>query len=70
MQLCKGGLTEQIEPTQKLGAKRKGLQRNGQQILQKESKKQMPLRLADKWGLDFGKAETPVVLHIVPEHEK
>lgn len=46
------------------------MQGNGQQIPWKESKKQMPLQLADKWDFDFGRAETPVVLHIVPEHEK
>lgn len=70
MQLRKDGLTEQVESTQEFGAGRKGLQGNGQQIPWEESKIQMPLQLADKWDFDFGRAETPVVLHIVPEHEK
>lgn len=70
MQLCKDGLTNHMEPTQDLGAGRKGLQRGGRHIPREMSKKQMPLQLADKWGFEFGKAETPVVLHIVPEHEK
>lgn len=33
-------------------------------------KKPMPLQIADKRDFDFGKAETPMVLHIVPEHDK
>lgn len=74
MRLRKAGLTEQTEPSQELGAEGaragRGQQRNGQQIPWEESKKQMPLQLADKCDFDFGKAETPVVLHIVPEHEK
>lgn len=71
MQLRKNGLTEHMEPTRELGAGRKGLQRGGRQIpREKKQKKQMPLQLADKWDFEFGKAETPVVLHIVPEHEK